>query len=146
MEKAWPRLDGAFFGGDKMEQLNFNNEIKKQDFLNFDYVLVHPLFIELNHKIIDNFWKFHKENPHVFELFLRYANELFAKGHRHYGIAAIAERIRWHYAMETTDKDFKLNNNYKSCYARLIVLTDSKFENFFNLRASPGTTNKQMRF
>lgn len=93
-------------------------------------------FSDLNPSIVRKFWKYHSANPAVFELFRKFSNELKRSGRKHYGAKAVMERIRWHFAVETVGDDFKLNNNYTSCYARLMVLQDDSFDGFFAMRTS----------
>jgi len=52
------------------------------------------------------------------------------------GIATLYERARWEIALATTDADFKLNNNFRAYYARLIMAHESDLEGLFDLRAS----------
>lgn len=46
------------------------------------------------------------------------------------------ERARWEFVMGTDDQssDFKLNNNYHSRYARLIMEQEDDLDGFFDLR------------
>ena len=81
------------------------------------------------------FWEYHRSNPHVFELFKKYAQEIRDSGFRHYGSKSIFERVRWHLDVETLDPEgFKMNNNYSSRYARLLMFEDPTFEGFFRNR------------
>ncbi len=82
------------------------------------------------------FEKFHQENPLIFELFTKYAQEVKDIGFSHYSAKAVFERVRWHVAIKTvstTDK-FKLNNNFTSRYARMLITMDSTFDGFFRNR------------
>lgn len=97
------------------------------------------LFRSLRPHIVDKFWEYHEENPHVYELFKRFAGELKVSGRKNYGAKAIIERIRWHLMVETHGEDFKMANNHTSCYARLLMAMEPSFEGFFELRHSPGT-------
>lgn len=96
-----------------------------------------PIFSDLAPHVVEKFLQFHKENPHVFELFKKFAHQAKAKWN-HFGAGAIFERLRWEFSFETND-EFKLNNNYRSCYTRLLVLEDPSFKNFFQFRHTPGT-------
>lgn len=87
---------------------------------------------EVRQHIARAFWKYHAENPH--ELFKKYARELKNAGRMNYGSGAIFERIRWHLAVETRGDEFKLNNNYRSCYSRLFVHEHPEFTGFFRTR------------
>lgn len=103
------------------------------------YHLEHPLFEMLQPHIVKKFWSYHQDNPQIFALFLRFTRELVKAGRANYGGKAIAERIRWHVAVETKGEDFKIGNNHTACYSRLLVVLYPEFENFFSFRNSPGT-------
>ncbi len=72
---------------------------------------------------INSAWElFHQQNPQVWELFKRFANEARAANLVRYSAKAIYERIRWHLNVELKvagDAPAKLNNNFHSRYARL---------------------------
>ena len=82
------------------------------------------------------FRKFHEENPHVYRLLRSRALEMRRKGRERYGIAGIFEVVRWHINIETTGEEFKLNNNHKAYYARLLMKLEPELEGFFNTRES----------
>jgi hypothetical protein len=45
------------------------------------------------------------------------------------------ERMRWHFQIEKgMDEEFKLNNNFRSRYARKIMKAHPDLEDFFELR------------
>lgn len=85
------------------------------------------------------FLAFHRENPHVWELFQRFALDAIRSGRRHYSARAIVHRIRWHYEVETarTD-DFKINNNHSPYYARLFAERHPEHARFFEYRRVRG--------
>lgn len=107
--------------------------------------LEHPLFNMLASHIVDKFWLYHQENPHIFELYLRFSRELKNSGRQFYGAKAITERIRWHVAVETKGEDFKIGNNHVSCYARLLTIMHPELEGLFHFRMSPGTVPMEER-
>jgi hypothetical protein len=86
------------------------------------------------------FLKYHQANPHVYKFLVRFAREalqeLEARGKaRCYGIAACVERARWHINFEVKGfPDFKLNNDYRARYARLIMKTEADLRGVFALR------------
>lgn len=86
-------------------------------------------------KNIDNFRKFHRNNPQVFDLVLRFAYKQKDKGRKHYSIEIIMNVIRYHVDLETVGEQFKLNNNYKAFYSRMAMqyMLDDKF---FSTRGS----------
>lgn len=104
--------------------------------LSFFDVSTNNLFDDLAPHIVAKFWKYHEDNPHVFKLFKRFTNEMRNSGRKRYGTKSIAERIRWHMAIETTGEDFKISNNYSSCYARLLIIDDPSLKGFFQLNKS----------
>lgn len=89
--------------------------------------------------VVESFCSYHVENPQVWNLLIKFAKQLKAAGRNSYSIVSIFERIRWHAAVETNGDQFKLNNNYRSCYARMLMAKHPEFEGMFELRASPGT-------
>jgi hypothetical protein len=92
--------------------------------------------IRFKQTLDDKFFQYHDNNPHVFKLFVRFAREAKNAGFKHYGMHTIMHRVRWHINVETNDEDgYKMNNNYSSRYARLLMQKHpEEFEGFFNLR------------
>lgn len=95
------------------------------------------LFHDIRPHIIDQFVDYHRANPRIYELFKAYATQIRNKGIRHYGAKAIMERIRWHVEIDMKSGDFKINNNFASCYARLLISEDASFKAFFETRHTP---------
>lgn len=75
------------------------------------------------HDSIDQaFVQFHRDNPEVFDLLVKYARQAKAAGRRRFGIRMLWERLRWYVLIETTDPSgYKLNDHYHSRYARLLM-------------------------
>jgi hypothetical protein len=94
------------------------------------------LFRDIQPHVVRTFFSFHQQNPKVYRLFSKYAYQLKRSGQTQYGAKAIMERIRWHLAVETTGEDFKLNNNFTSCYARLLMTRNQRFKSFFEVRST----------
>ena len=86
-------------------------------------------------KVAEKFKVFHEENPAVYRELVKISRELKARGREHYGMRALFEVIRFHRAMNTTDPDYKLNNNYTPHYARLIMDQEPDLAGFFDLRS-----------
>lgn len=78
--------------------------------------------------------EFHKKNPRVYRELVKLARSLKARGWQHYGIGALFEVIRFHRALETTDPEFKLNNNHRALYARQIMDENADLRDFFEIR------------
>ena len=81
------------------------------------------------------FEKFHAQNPHIYEAFVRFARQARAAGYAHYGCHAIMQRVRWHMEIETrSDDGFKINNDFSSRYARRIMEQEPDLKGFFVTR------------
>lgn len=87
--------------------------------------------------LADQFQQFHQANPHVFTALRALALQLKRRGLRKYGMKGLFEVLRWQHAMYTDDpaSDFKLNNNYTSFYARLLMEREPELDGFFEVRA-----------
>ena len=82
------------------------------------------------------FVAFHETNPWVYSALVRLARDMQQRGRDRIGIGMLFEVLRWQHALATVDQssDFKLNNNYRSRYARLIMDTEPDLEGVFQLR------------
>jgi len=79
-----------------------------------------------------DFIKFHKKNPHVWELFKHFTLVAVRSGRSHYSARAIIERIRWHTDAETeVDSFFRIPNAHTAYYARLFHASYPKHKGFF---------------
>ena len=85
------------------------------------------------------FEEFHRDNPKVYAKLVELARGLAARGHRKIGIGMLFEVVRWHHYMQTSDPVFKLNNNHRSRYARLIMRSEPDLSTIFDLRALTGS-------
>ena len=71
--------------------------------------------------IAERFALFHEANPHVADALEHLAGQWLAR-HQRVGMKAITEALRWRTGIETTDSSpWRLNNNYTSLYARLLL-------------------------
>ncbi len=80
------------------------------------------------------FEKFHKENPHVYELFNWFTLELIRAGVKHSGSEMVLGRIRWETTINTTGDRFKINQNYAAYYARKFMEDFPEYAGFFRTR------------
>ena len=96
--------------------------------------ILQPDFSPGASKLERNFIIFHNANPHVCRLCIRFAYEFKDAGHSKCSIKLLYERVRWEIAVSTKTKDFKLNNNHHSYYARLIMLQEPALRGFFRIR------------
>jgi hypothetical protein len=118
------------------------SNINQQDLFNPDDPAKDPIFSDLKPEIVQEFFWWHRQNPHVYELFKRFATEAVHSGRKRFSAYYIMERIRWYMNVETKGDVFKLNNNHRPCYARLLILEDPRFSNFFETRHTPGSVSE----
>jgi hypothetical protein len=88
--------------------------------------------------IRDAFRRFHSENPHVYRQLVRMARDGKAAGATKLGIGMLFEVLRWRHTLRTGGDDFKLNNNYRSYYARLIMENEPDLFGIFEIRKLHG--------
>ena len=90
---------------------------------------------ELNgYSIREGFNKFNKENPHIFEAFEDQAWKAIKKGRDKISAKLIINWIRWHEFLESSDKNFKINDAYQSYYARFFIEKYLQHINKFEFR------------
>jgi hypothetical protein len=83
--------------------------------------LVHPDY-RPEQTIQERFEEFHRLNPHVYETLKAMCYDLKSLGIRRWSINGMFEVLRWQHAIHTQgDPDFRLNNNHRSRYARMLV-------------------------
>jgi hypothetical protein len=70
----------------------------------------------------------------VKNLFEQVTLKLHAEGWPRYSARAILHRIRWHFAVEKGDRDFKCNNNWTAGLARWCMERHPKLAGFFETR------------
>ena len=81
------------------------------------------------------FLQFHLANPHVYRKLRELS--LFAKRHgaKKIGIALLFERLRWWSMFETKGDVFKLCNDYRAYYARVLMNNEPELAGFFEIRS-----------
>ena len=84
--------------------------------------------------IQSQFERFHKDNPHILSAIVELGRKAKRMGHLQYGMHALMQIVRWEIQTTTNDPHFKINNNFSSRYARLIVEKYPEFEGFFQMR------------
>ena len=86
--------------------------------------------------ISDRFIKWCETNMHVLEAFER-ASVLLHEGAKRdrYSVKTMMEKLRWDSLIsQTGGGDLKLNNNYASCIARLLMHTNPTLNGMFAVR------------
>ncbi len=94
-----------------------------------------------NDPIQIKFEQFHADNPWVYRRLEQMTHDLIQRGRTRVGIGMLFEVIRWQVARSTTDIDFKLNNNYRSRYARLLIERHPEWDDIFETRALRSENN-----
>ena len=85
-------------------------------------------------KLDTEFWEFHVNNPAVYDELVKLSRQARRRGRARIGIKMLFEVVRWQRILSTTDPDWKLNNNYHSRYARLIMEQEPDLADMFELR------------
>lgn len=82
----------------------------------------------------EQFAAFHAANPWVADALERLTDDYLMTGHRRVGMKMLVEVLRWQYDRQTTGDPFKVNNNYTSRYARLLVSRRPEWGDVFQTR------------
>lgn len=84
--------------------------------------------------IDERFNEFHAANPEVYRALCALARGALARGKRRIGIGALWERARWDMWLDSTEEAPKLNNDYRSRYARLLMANELDLAGVFEVR------------
>lgn len=87
--------------------------------------------------IQERFERFHGNHPIVYQELVKLSYEWRAAGHNKGAIVMFFEVLRYRYGIRglpDPTEDFKLNNNYRSRYARLIMELNPDLVGFFEIR------------
>lgn len=84
--------------------------------------------------IQERFESFHALNPWVFAAFVRITDDWISKGRTRIGIGMLTEVLRWQYGRQTRGDDFRINNNYRSRYVRLLIAEHPEYAEVFETR------------
>lgn len=83
------------------------------------------------------FEEFHRDNPEVYLELLKLARRARREGMERVSIKMLYEVVRWHRLLATTDREFKLNNNWHASYARKLMAEHVELAGLFETRESP---------
>jgi len=86
----------------------------------------------LDDTMAGRFERFHRDNPHVYANLRQMALAMARRGRR-CGIATLYEALRWRY-LWTRGDDFKLNNNWRAFYSRMLMEREPELDGFFEIR------------
>ena len=87
--------------------------------------------------------QFHRDNPEVWTMFVRFSREKIALGYAHYGAKAVMERIRWETSTGASQPELKINDHYTAFYARRFNQADGR--EFFRTRVQKSHAAEAMR-
>jgi len=78
---------------------------------------------------------FHRANPEVWDLFVKFTQDRIRLGYANYSVNSIFERIRWEtdQSKQTSKNQFKINNNHRPYYARRFMRMYD-YDGFFRTR------------
>jgi len=86
-------------------------------------------------KLEREFRRFHWQHPEVYEELVRLAREMKARGYERFGIATIYEVARWRSMLRLgPENGFRLNNNHRAFYARMIAAREPDLAHVFRTR------------
>jgi hypothetical protein len=79
--------------------------------------------------------RYDEAHPELFALVCRFALEAVRAGRRRIGIAAVWERIRWHFDVERDpSSSYRLNNSFRAYYARRFAAAHPEHAELFETR------------
>jgi len=91
--------------------------------------------------ISNRFNRFHQANPEVYNNLVRLARDFRRRAQNHnrpMGIAMLFEVLRWNYylSVDLGEEDFKLSNDFRAPYARLIMSQEPDLKDAFKTKTS----------
>ena len=89
----------------------------------------------------EGWWKFHQENPHVFEKWMELTNNVYEAGFRNYGGPCVYNVIRYHTDISAaSDGPYNLDDHHIPLYSRLantVLISEGKLP-IFEIRLLQG--------
>ena len=82
----------------------------------------------------EKFKRFHSRNPHVYLALINLVKEVRATGKERVGIEMLMNQLRWNSFITTNGEDYKINQNFASRYARLIIAVHPEWDGMFEFR------------
>jgi hypothetical protein len=97
--------------------------------------------------IAEAFREFNSLNPHVYRNLKVLAYQALRAGRKKIGMKFLFERLRWEYAIKTDrpEGEFKLNNNFTSRYARLLIDQEPDLADLFEIRELKAVDGKRRK-
>jgi hypothetical protein len=92
----------------------------------------------LHSRIDRRFLEFHQANPAIYEMIVRFCRDVRKyNAKRRTSIDLIWGRLRWELSIEVNPmglEDYKLNNDFRSRYARLVMAQEPDLDGIFEVR------------
>lgn len=91
-------------------------------------------------EVMERFAEYHIDNPHVYDLFVKYTFEAIDAGLEKISHWLIINRIRWETDVAASDRytKFRISNNYIAYYARLFQSDYPEHAYIFNTKRMKG--------
>jgi len=89
-------------------------------------------------KTYSAFLTYHRNNPHIWQSFEKFALEMLNTGRKRYSAKTIMERVRWDFDSSNPEAEYKINNDFTSYYARAFARKWPQFREFFEFREVKG--------
>ena len=94
----------------------------------------------------ENFEEFHKNNPEIYTLFIKFTNMVIERKRKYYSAKAIFHRSRWE-SMISSDThqllgDYKIDDGWISHYARMFMDDFPQHQGFFQTRDRKNSYHK----
>ena len=83
-----------------------------------------------NDDLAKRFVVFHISSPETWEAYERLSLQAIADGHRHLGVGAITEKLRWESTTECP------TDNFRAFYARMFSFAHPVYRDFFDQKPS----------
>lgn len=98
------------------------------------------IFDDLNSRFI----RFHTNNPHVYHNLVLLSRQFRERRpDAVVGISMLYEVLRWNYYMETdSNEEYKLSNDFRAAYARLIMKQEPDLSGIFKCKKSAFDENE----
>lgn len=93
----------------------------------------YSIFEHIDVPLLKRFKIHHDTNPEIWMEFKRMAFQMISVRNK-YSHVSMIEVIRWNRNLVSSGEPFKVNNDYKALYARLMIYHFPQFEGFFELR------------
>lgn len=91
-----------------------------------------------NMTLQERFEQFHTANPHIYDMLVELSRKMKAKKNmRQWSVYAAYELVRYQWNPQTrTFDDYKLPNEFRPLYSRLIMQQESDLDGFFRIKGS----------